>query len=147
MLQGLNLGKETQLCSGDSDSRPFLTVPQPNPPHKAVVHSPGLLGRRKGASVVEEQESQKRSVWAASSDPPISPLPLPQVQERVHGVTTEECREALRLYSWDPQKAAQMLKVQGPGLQLTCLPWGGASPLAPPGRWHTKSCSDASPAK
>nr|XP_056719593.1 non-receptor tyrosine-protein kinase TNK1 [Euleptes europaea] len=36
---------------------------------------------------------------------------IKEVQERVHGVTTEECREALRLHSWDPQKAAQMLKV------------------------------------
>ncbi|KAL8177046.1 UNVERIFIED_CONTAM: hypothetical protein K2H54_041173 [Gekko kuhli] len=36
---------------------------------------------------------------------------IKEVQERVHGVTTEECREALRLHSWDPQKATQMLKV------------------------------------
>ncbi|XP_060635884.2 non-receptor tyrosine-protein kinase TNK1 [Anolis sagrei] len=34
-----------------------------------------------------------------------------EVEERVHGSTTEECREALRLHGWDVQKAAQMLKV------------------------------------
>uniref|UniRef100_A0ACB8EX51 Uncharacterized protein n=2 Tax=Sphaerodactylus townsendi TaxID=933632 RepID=A0ACB8EX51_9SAUR len=37
---------------------------------------------------------------------------IKEIQERVHGVTTEECREALRLHSWDPQKATQMLKVE-----------------------------------
>ncbi|XP_060112469.1 non-receptor tyrosine-protein kinase TNK1 [Heteronotia binoei] len=36
---------------------------------------------------------------------------IKEVQERVHGVTMEECREALRLHNWDLQKATQMLKV------------------------------------
>ncbi|XP_053114769.1 non-receptor tyrosine-protein kinase TNK1 isoform X2 [Hemicordylus capensis] len=33
------------------------------------------------------------------------------VEGRVHGATTEECREALRLSDWHLQKATQMLKV------------------------------------
>ncbi|XP_044273062.1 non-receptor tyrosine-protein kinase TNK1 [Varanus komodoensis] len=34
-----------------------------------------------------------------------------EVEDRIHGATTEECREALRLSGWDAQKAVQMLKV------------------------------------
>ncbi|KAK1790750.1 hypothetical protein P4O66_014613 [Electrophorus voltai] len=40
-----------------------------------------------------------------------------QVQEAVHGVTTEECREALHNHSWNVQKAVHHLKVE----QLFCL--------------------------
>lgn len=43
----------------------------------------------------------------------VSCLPI-QVEERVHGTTTEECREALRLHNWDIQKAVQLLKVWQP---------------------------------
>ncbi|XP_018596779.2 activated CDC42 kinase 1-like isoform X2 [Scleropages formosus] len=35
-----------------------------------------------------------------------------QVQEAVHGVTTEECHAALQKYSWNVQKAVQFLKVE-----------------------------------
>ncbi|XP_015685783.1 activated CDC42 kinase 1-like, partial [Protobothrops mucrosquamatus] len=40
-----------------------------------------------------------------------------QVQETVHGVTTEECQAALQNHSWNVQKAVQYLKVE----QLFCL--------------------------
>ncbi|XP_067411773.1 non-receptor tyrosine-protein kinase TNK1 [Emydura macquarii macquarii] len=36
---------------------------------------------------------------------------IKEVEEKVHGVTVEECREALRLYGWDTQRAVQALKV------------------------------------
>nr|XP_008118228.1 PREDICTED: activated CDC42 kinase 1 [Anolis carolinensis] len=40
-----------------------------------------------------------------------------QVQETVHGVTTEECQAALQNHNWNVQKAIQYLKVE----QLFCL--------------------------
>jgi len=37
---------------------------------------------------------------------------LPQVQDTVHGVTTEECQAALQNHGWNVQRAIQYLKVQ-----------------------------------
>ncbi|XP_050789235.1 non-receptor tyrosine-protein kinase TNK1 [Gopherus flavomarginatus] len=36
---------------------------------------------------------------------------IKEVEEKVHGVTVEECHEALRLHGWDTQKAIETLKV------------------------------------
>nr|XP_042702843.1 non-receptor tyrosine-protein kinase TNK1 [Chrysemys picta bellii] len=36
---------------------------------------------------------------------------IKEVEEKVHGVTVEECREALRLHGWDTQRAIETLKV------------------------------------
>lgn len=35
----------------------------------------------------------------------------PQVQDTVHGVTTEECQAALQNHGWSTQRAIQYLKV------------------------------------
>ncbi|XP_039602886.1 non-receptor tyrosine-protein kinase TNK1 [Polypterus senegalus] len=37
---------------------------------------------------------------------------ISQVQESVHGVTLEECQDALRIHGWDPQQATQHLKME-----------------------------------
>ncbi|CAM4641591.1 unnamed protein product [Lepidochelys kempii] len=36
---------------------------------------------------------------------------IKEVEEKVHGVTVDECREALRLHGWDTQRAVEELKV------------------------------------
>nr|XP_025043987.1 non-receptor tyrosine-protein kinase TNK1 isoform X2 [Pelodiscus sinensis] len=36
---------------------------------------------------------------------------IKEVEGKVHGVTVEECREALRLHGWDTQRAVEVLKV------------------------------------
>ncbi|XP_039219719.1 activated CDC42 kinase 1 isoform X6 [Crotalus tigris] len=51
------------------------------------------------------------------SEGPRSSEKIRQVQETVHGVTTEECQAALQNHSWSVQKAVQYLKVE----QLFCL--------------------------
>lgn len=50
-----------------------------------------------------------------------APPPL-QVQEMVHGVTTEECQAALQNHGWSVQKAIQYLKVKALSFSLSISP-------------------------
>nr|XP_033781380.1 non-receptor tyrosine-protein kinase TNK1 [Geotrypetes seraphini] len=61
--------------------------------HPAEVNSKGMPQKASG-----EAEAMQRK--------------LKEVEERVHGVTTEECRNALRMHGWDTAKAIHFLKVE-----------------------------------
>ncbi|XP_042328278.1 non-receptor tyrosine-protein kinase TNK1 isoform X2 [Sceloporus undulatus] len=105
-----------------SDHRPPRLPPRvPNPalPAWALPKSDCSPG---GAREKEPGRSQRPAVKGAlalplapssGQRPTLSDIEkkVKEVEERVHGATTEECREALRLHGWDVQKASQMLKV------------------------------------
>lgn len=74
---------------------------------------------------------------------------LPQVQDMVHGVTTEECQAALQNHGWNVQRAIQYLKVRhGTARPPRQLPRGWERPRHPlpprpralsPCRWSSSS--------
>ncbi|XP_035383722.1 tyrosine kinase, non-receptor, 2b isoform X2 [Electrophorus electricus] len=70
-----------------------------------------VKGANKSLARVSVDGSVSRAEGACTSDR------VRLVQEAVHGVTTEECREALHNHSWNVQKAVHHLKVE----QLFCL--------------------------
>ncbi|XP_077171048.1 non-receptor tyrosine-protein kinase TNK1 isoform X2 [Paroedura picta] len=96
--------------------KPAARLPNPALPSWALPKPEGLPGAR------EKEMRPPRTAPKGAMGPPVAPSggqrlatdvekKIKEVQERVHGVTTEECREALRLHNWDPQKASQLLKV------------------------------------
>ncbi|XP_062993988.1 non-receptor tyrosine-protein kinase TNK1 [Elgaria multicarinata webbii] len=97
--------------------KPASRLPNPALPTWALPKSDGSSGARdkeqrpprpapKGAMVLP-------LAHAGGQRPTMSEIEkkIREVEDRVHGTTTEECREALRLNGYDAQKAAQMLKV------------------------------------
>ncbi|XP_068129920.1 non-receptor tyrosine-protein kinase TNK1 isoform X2 [Hyperolius riggenbachi] len=56
-------------------------------------------------------ESKPPGYKSSSSDSDLQ-RKIKEVEERVHGVTTEECREALRVFNGDVNRAIQALKVE-----------------------------------
>lgn len=69
----------------------------------------------------------------------------PQVQDTVHGVTTEECQAALQNHGWNIQRAIQYLKVPHapvPQPQLLREWWHPCHPpdcALSPCRWSSSS--------
>lgn len=57
-----------------------------------------------------------------------------QVQDTVHGVTTEECQAALQNHGWSVQRAIQYLKVPHPTVSPALTPARVVTPLSPPSR-------------
>lgn len=84
--------------------------------------------------------------WGAALVPPCSSHSLlaawgwrqalttssPQVQDTVHGVTTEECQAALQNHGWNVQRAIQYLKVPHTLIPSVPAPARVVAPLSPP---------------
>ncbi|XP_060137908.1 non-receptor tyrosine-protein kinase TNK1 [Zootoca vivipara] len=97
--------------------KPLSRVPNPALPSWAL---PKPEGPPPGA-----REKEQRPPRPPPPKGPLAPAPsggqrptlgeiekkIKEVEDRVHGATTEECHEALRASSWDVQKASQLLKV------------------------------------
>ncbi|XP_063157768.1 non-receptor tyrosine-protein kinase TNK1 [Candoia aspera] len=65
---------------------------------------------------------------------------IKEVEERVHGVTTEECQEALKTHNWDVSKTVQMLKV-GQLFHLSSLSWEECRRILERHRWNLAMAS------
>ncbi|KAL7982972.1 hypothetical protein Chor_013578 [Crotalus horridus] len=65
---------------------------------------------------------------------------IKEVEERVHGATTEECLEALRMNSWEVPKTVQLLKVHQL-FNLSSLSWDECRRILEKHRWNLAMAS------
>ncbi|XP_058036317.1 non-receptor tyrosine-protein kinase TNK1 [Ahaetulla prasina] len=65
---------------------------------------------------------------------------IKEVEERVHGVTTEECLEALRMNAWEVPKTVQLLKVHQL-FNLSSLSWDECRRILEKHRWNLAMAS------
>ncbi|XP_013930999.1 PREDICTED: non-receptor tyrosine-protein kinase TNK1-like [Thamnophis sirtalis] len=65
---------------------------------------------------------------------------IKEVEERVHGVTTEECLEALRMNGWELPKTIQLLKVNQL-FNLSSLSWDECRRILEKHRWNLAMAS------
>ncbi|XP_070623435.1 non-receptor tyrosine-protein kinase TNK1 isoform X2 [Erythrolamprus reginae] len=65
---------------------------------------------------------------------------IKEVEERVHGVTTEECLEALRTNAWEVPKTVQLLKVHQL-FNLSSLSWDECRRILEKHRWNLAGAS------
>ncbi|XP_058870445.1 non-receptor tyrosine-protein kinase TNK1-like [Acipenser ruthenus] len=81
--------------------------PAPHPGSNLVAMAPFA---RSTPQILDSMEQKQRPPPATANDSRKSAIL--QVQEAVHGVTLEECRDALRIHNGDPLRAAQYLKTE-----------------------------------
>ncbi|XP_041093414.1 activated CDC42 kinase 1-like [Polyodon spathula] len=94
------------------DRRPALSQvqgmwPAPHPGNNLMAMAPLAHST---PQILNGMEQKQQSPPATTNDSRKSAIL--QVQEAVHGVTLEECREALRIHNGDPVRAAQHLKTE-----------------------------------
>ncbi|XP_026546227.1 non-receptor tyrosine-protein kinase TNK1-like [Notechis scutatus] len=65
---------------------------------------------------------------------------IKEVEDRVHGVTTEECLEALRMNGWEVPKTVQLLKVHQL-FNLSSLSWDECRRILEKHRWNLAMAS------
>ncbi|XP_025031060.1 non-receptor tyrosine-protein kinase TNK1 isoform X1 [Python bivittatus] len=92
----------------------------PRPVPKGAVGPPPSGGQRLTMSEIEKK--------------------IKEVEERVHGVTTEECHEALRVNNWDVSKTVQMLKVNQL-FNVSSLSWEECRRILEKHRWNLAMAS------
>ncbi|MGH0176768.1 UNVERIFIED_CONTAM: hypothetical protein FKN15_073677 [Acipenser sinensis] len=78
-------------------------------PHPSNLVAMAPLARST-PQILDGMEQKHRPPPATANDSRKSAIL--QVQEAVHGVTLEECRDALRIHNGDPLRAAQYLKTE-----------------------------------
>ncbi|XP_069071718.1 non-receptor tyrosine-protein kinase TNK1 [Pleurodeles waltl] len=106
------LNPEDRGQAGDAGrvKRISASTPQLGPPDGRK--EPGQLRPFPGFMGSSTDLIKPTSGGAPRIDAAMMQRKVKEVEERVHGVTTEECREALRMHGWDLMKSIHYLKVE-----------------------------------
>ncbi|KAK9398371.1 non-receptor tyrosine-protein kinase TNK1-like [Crotalus adamanteus] len=142
-----------------SDLPSPLPAPAPQPEYRspkatARIPNPALpswaLPKAEAAGAKEKEQRGARPAPKGAGGPPPPGGPrltvgeiekkIKEVEERVHGVTTEECLEALRMNSWEVPKTVQLLKVHQL-FNLSSLSWDECRRILEKHRWNLAMAS------